>query len=395
LTAAALSLALWPAPIRAQPAPVQDPLESMAFRFGPIGLSPAIAITDVGVDSNIFNESGTPHEDFTATITPQLVARLRAGRVLLTAGNATGFVYYLDFADERSINYKSNARADFDLGRLQPFVAADLQDTHERLNAELDVRAGRLSWSAVGGTKLIAGPHAALIVSGRRSDLTFDPGTSFDGVSLAETMNRRVESLDAAFEVALTPLTTLNLSSTWQQDRFDRSPDRDADSLMILPALHFDPIALVQGTLAIGYQRFTPRNARLPDYTGLLMRSSVSYTLLERTRAELRFTRDVQYSFEQSEPYYLSTGISLHVTHHLSGPFDLQATGGRERLDYRSIDNAVERLDRADTIAFGAGYRLAENARLGLTWEYTRRLSPMAERKYDRRRIFASLSYGI
>ena len=392
----AAGLLIFAARAHAQPAPPADPLESMAFRMGPLGISPALSITDVGVDSNIFNESGTPREDFTATITPQLTARLRAGRVLLSGFNATGFVYYLDFADERSVNYVVNGRADFDFGRLQPFVAIDVQDTHERLNQEIDVRAGRLGRTASAGLKVLAGPRTAFVASGRWHDFEFDSGETFEGVSLSNSLNRQVDTYEAAIEHALTPLTTLSVTAAWQEDRFDQSPDRDARSFSILPGFTFDPIALVQGSLAVGYKRFEPESADLPPFSGVVVRTAITYTLLERTRFEFRGTRDVQYSFETVEPYYLGSGARLQVTYRLTGPFDLQAAAGRDRLSYRSMDSSLaERVDRVDLFSAGVGYRLTENARLGLNWEYTRRLSDRADRRYDRRRLVASMLYGL
>jgi hypothetical protein len=383
-------------PARAQVAPPVDPLESMAFRMGPLGISPALAITDVGVDSNIFNESGTPREDFTATVTPQLTARLRAGRVLLSGFNSTGFVYYLDFADERSVNYMVNGRVDFDAGRLQPFVAADLLDTHERLNQEIDVRAGRMSRTGSAGLKVLAGPRTAFVVSGRWHDFQFDSGETFEGVPLSTSLNRQVDAYEASIDHALTPLTTLKVSAAWQEDRFDQSPGRDATAFSIVPALTFDPIALVQGTLAVGYKRFEPRSADLPSFSGVVVRTAIAYTLLERTQFEFRGARDVQYSFETLEPYYIGSGARLQITHRLTGPFDLQAAAGRDRLSYRNIDPSLsERVDRVDLFSAGVGYRLAENVRLGVNWEYTRRLSDRPDRRYDRRRIVASMLYGL
>ena len=71
-----------------------DPLESMPFRFGPIGLSPTLAITNFGVDDNIFNDATEPKRDFTMTVTPRLQARMRSGKVLLSGAIGTGLVYY-------------------------------------------------------------------------------------------------------------------------------------------------------------------------------------------------------------------------------------------------------------------------------------------------------------
>ena len=75
----------------AQAPPPPNPLESMWMRVGPFGLTPSIAVTDFGVDSNVFRTAEEPRQDFTATVAPRFDVRLHAGRLLLRAWNATGF----------------------------------------------------------------------------------------------------------------------------------------------------------------------------------------------------------------------------------------------------------------------------------------------------------------
>jgi hypothetical protein len=384
-----------PVPALAQRPPEQDRVESMSIRFGPFGLTPSIAVTDFGVDSNIFRDAETPQSDFTATITPRIDVRLRAGRLLLSAWNATGFTYYAEFDDQRSMSYAGEVRADLALGWLQPFATASVLDTRERLNAELDVRAPRLSTGVSAGARLLAGSRTTFTFTGRVSDQSFDEDTTFEGVSLARNLNSRVEAAEGGFELTLTPLTTFKLLTAFQRDRFDQSPERDADSVKILPGLVFDPVALIQGSLAVGYRRFTPLSSTLPDYTGLIMQSSLVYTLLERTRFEGWLTRDVQYSFEDLEPYYLSTGARLRVTQRVGDRWDVEGSIGRERLGYRALDGLDDqRTDRADLIGVGAGYRIRENARVALNWEYTERHSDRPDRRYERRRLFATFTFG-
>ena len=109
----------------------------------------------------------------------------------------------------------------------------------------------------------------------------------------------------------MTPLTTLSLTTTVHRDRFDQSPARDADSVQIAPGVKFDPAAFVGGSLAIGYKRFDPANPALQSFSGLVAEGSLGCTIVDRAHLDLTVKRDVQYSFEVSEPYYLSTATRL------------------------------------------------------------------------------------
>jgi hypothetical protein len=237
--------------------------------------------------------------------------------------------------------------------------------------------------------------RTALLVSARRFTLDFDDGALFKGVELSRTLNSQADSVDASLQLLLTPLTTFSMTTSLQRDRFEAAPERDSDTLRLLPALQFDPSTLIRGSVAVGYRRFRPLTPALPDYSGLLVQAGLGYTMLARTKFDLDLARDVQYSFEDDEPYYLSTGGRLTVTHQLVGPLDLQAFGGGQTMAYRQTGTPTEvRRDQVRSYGGGAGYRLRNNMRLGVTWETNRRQSALNDRDYVRRRIYASLIYG-
>ncbi len=384
----------------AQTPSVADPLESMPFRFGPLGLSPTLAITNLGVDDNIFNDATEPKRDFTMTVTPRLQARLRSGKVLLSGAFATGLVYYHTYDDERSIDYASDGRADFDFGWFQPYALASFLDTRERLNAELDVRAPRTQTTFAAGAKALLSSKTGLVFDVRTAGLDFAEGTTFEGVSLSQSLNSTTRTIEGGMEFYLTPLTTFAVIASHQTDRFDQSPERDADTFRILPSIRMESPAIIQGSLAVGYRRFSALQPETPDYSGLIVQGSLTHTFGERTKVDLQLSRDVQYSFEETEPYYLTTGFRVVATQQLGESFDVRGIVGRDRLDYREMEtpgipDSPARVDRASVLGAGVGYRFQANLRTGLDVEFARRTSDVPNREYDRTRIFASLTYGF
>jgi hypothetical protein len=379
----------------------------MPFRFGSVGLSPTLAITNFGVDNNIFNDATDPKRDFTMTVTPRLQARLRSGKVLLSGVVATGLVYYQKYDDERSIDYTADGRVDLDLGWFQPYALASRIDTRERLNAELDVRAPRTETTLAGGARALLSPKTGLVLDLRRAGLDFAEGTTFDGVSLSQSLNSTTQTIAGGLELYLTPLTTFAVTTSWQTDRFDHSPERDADTFRILPSIRMESPAIIQGSLAVGYRRFAAIDPDTPDYSGVVVQGSLTHTFGERTKVDLSLSRDVQYSFEETEPYYLTTGFRVVLTQQLGESFDGRAIVGRDRLDYREAASSVAssgfgpgsdndtRVDRASVLGAGVGYRFQANLRIGLDVEFAKRTSEVPSREYDRTRVFASLTYGF
>jgi hypothetical protein len=371
----------------------------MPFRFGPLGLNPTLAVTNFGVDDNIFNDSTDPKKDFTMTVTPRLQARLRSAKVLLSGAVATGLVYYQKFDDERSVDYAADGRVDVDLGWLRPYALASYLDTRERLNAELDARAPRTQTTVAAGTRVTLSPKTGLVFDARRTVLDFAEGETFEGVPLSTELNSTTKAFEGGIELFLTPLTTLAITASLQTDRFDSAPERDADTFRLLPTIRMEAPAIIQGSLAVGYRRFSALAPETPDYSGVVVQGSLTHTFGERTKVDLSLSRDVQYSFEPTEPYYLTTGFRVVLTQQLQESLDARAIVGRDRLDYReqapsSVPNDT-RTDRASVIGGGVGYHVRPNLRVGVDVEFARRSSDRLDRRYDRTRVFASMTYGL
>lgn len=383
----------------AQTTGTTDPLEAMPIRFGQLGLSPTLAITNLGIDDNIFNDAADPKRDFTMTVTPRLQARVRTGKVLLSGTVATGLVYYQRYDDERSIDYATDGRVDVDLGWFQPYALASLLDTRERLNVELDERAPRTQTAVAVGTRLLLSPKTGIVFDFRQAGLDFAEGTTFDGVPLSQSLNSTTKTIETGLEFYLTPLTTFSVVASRQTDRFDQSPEKNADTLRILPSIRMEAPAIIRGSLAVGYRRFSAIDPETPDYSGLVVQGSLTHTFAEKTNVDLLLSRDVQYSFEESEPYYLTTGFRVVLTQQLGESFDVRAMVGRDRLEYREeatsgVPNDT-RIDRASVLGAGVSYRFQANLRTGVDVEFGKRTSEVPNRQYERTRVFASMTYGF
>ena len=376
-----------------------DPIETMPIRLGPLGLAPTITITNFGIDSNVFNDSVDPKSDFTFTATPTIAGRLRSGRLLVGGALATGLVYYRDFDDERSMDYSSRSRIDLDLGWFRPFGLAERLDSRDRLSLELDIRAPRVSTLIEGGARAVVSPWSGFTFAARRNSVAFDESSIFDGIALSQTLNSRTTTLEGGLELYLTPLTTMTMLVSRQEDRFDAMPERNSDSLRVMPTLRLDAPAIVQGTLGIGYRRFDGVDPSLPDFAGVVFKGSLSHVIAERTKVGVAIARDVEYSFEVFEPYYLTIGARLTVNHQLRDTIDVRAVAARDRLDYENLPTALEptntRRDYVELVSAGFGYLLRTNVRVGVDLEYSRRRGDRLDRRYDRTRLLGSASYGF
>jgi hypothetical protein len=365
--------------------------------MGPVSVRPTFILRDVGVDSNVFNESGEPQQDFSATAGAKVDVGLRLNRVLGTYTSTYEYVYFQRFTSERGANRGSEGRVDFLLGRVRPHVFASLRDSHERPNAEIDARAHRRQSGYGAGVGVLLFAHTSLTAGYRRATATYASDEIFAGVTLADALNTETETITGGLELELTPLTSISFNIERSEDEFTRTPGRDAETRRYGAAVTFQPGALISGRAQLAYRDFEPRSADIPPMSGLAAAVSLAYAFRDQTRVAVTLDHDIRYSFADRTPYYLSTAGRLTLTQRIHGPVDVEAVVGGDRLAYKPLADAPDaaRGDRLRTLGGGIGYRIGDNSRLAVNVEHTERSSPVEERRYTRRRVFGSFTYGF
>lgn len=391
-----LILVLW---VRSAAAQSEPPLtEVPMIQAGPVALYPAIVLRDVGIDSNVFNESMEPKDDFTFTVVPALKAAIGRGAVRFTGKGSGGFVYYQTYSDQQSTNGDFEARIETTSMRLKPFASAGWLRTNERSGYEIDARATRAQSSLMAGTDFEVTAITALTAWIRRDRKRYADGEQFMGVDLARELDYTTQLAAVGTKFAVTPITTLTVAVELQQDRFDSSPMRDSDTFRVAPALQFGVDAAINGHVSAGYRDFNPRDPLLPSFRGFIISAGVAYTLLGVTRFDVQANRDVMYSYDAARPYYLGSGGFLTVSQRIGGPFDVIGLGGRQRLRYQDVGAGQFDAGSETTRTFGGGIgiRLAEHLRVTVTYDRTQRTSTESSgRGYSRSRVLSSFNYGL
>ncbi|MBI2835279.1 MAG: outer membrane beta-barrel protein [Acidobacteria bacterium] len=387
------------APAQAQPQ--VDPATEARFRFGPLFFTPTIGISQLGIDSNVFNEAGVQQRDWTASVSPAVRGGLRFGVARLTGGAAVDFVYYKEFKDQQSVNQRHDVQLEVLLARLRPFAGVDFIMTRTRPDEQIDVRARRTEPVVRVGTDIKLTSLTTITLVARHHSVSFREGEKFLGQELRRTLNRRSDAFAGSVRFSLTPLTTFVLLAEAERSRFEFTELRDSNSVLISPGFEFSPDALLKGTAYAGFRRFHALTPGVPDFSGAIAAVSLSATALGTTRLDMRLERDVAYSLEVPTPYYVSTGGGVTVTQQVFGPFDVQGTVNGQRLVFRALDSVQvvlgsTRVDRVTIVGGGVGYRVGQTGRLGITVEYAERSSStFPDRSYNRTRVFSSFTYGF
>jgi hypothetical protein len=381
--------------------------------LGPFYVTPKIALREFGIDSNVFNEAGEPQSDFTATLTPSADIWIPvARRVLLQTTAGSDLVWYQNFESERSIDPHVTTRAEVYLHRITLFGDGAYRNTRQRLNYEVDLRARHVEQSVEAGIGVRLTPKFSIETAGHIAELRFDGDTSLQGIRLQQTLNQETRGYSVAARHQLTPLTTVALRYEELEDLFEYSPERDSKSFRIMPGIEFKPRALISGSAYVGYREFTPKtNGALPKFSGLVARLGLSYTLLGSTTFGVTYSRDLTYSYELLQPFFINNGVGASVRRAIGRRFDVLVSADRFEYAYENLQvpptatdgppvipvtlPTEQRVDTTWNYAGSVGYRVG-NGRIGFGVAYwTRDSHQRAFHSYDNLRFGTTVTYGF
>jgi hypothetical protein len=373
-----------------------DPSETARFHWGPLSFTPGIALTNIGIDSNVFNTVEDQRQDTTAAIGPEVNfwTHLQRGRV---SGKTSGqYLYFKTYDNQRGWNTSNDLQFDLPLARIKPFISGSYVNTRDRPGYEIDSRSRAATNNVSLGTDFRVSGKTMFTFTGSRTNIAFDQNDTFLGSALARSLNRREDSEEIQFRYALTPLTTLVVRNEALQDRFTSEKGRNADSIRVMPGFMFKPLALISGSVFVGFRHFNALNDAIPDFNGVVALVDAKY-VIAATRLQARVVRDVVFSYEDANPYYKLTDLGLTLTQRITRSWDILGRSGWQSLAYQQLESIQGggRTDRGRMYGGGAGYRVGEVLRLGLDVNYFVRRSPFLIRQYSGVRVGASVSYGI
>jgi hypothetical protein len=369
-------------PAYAQQVPTDDPVATAPIRIGMIALDPRIGISNVGFDTNVFNSTTEARSDFTFTVAPGTALWMRTGKGLLTLDGGVEYVYFNEFDSERSFNSNVLGQYELRFNRIRPYVSASSLNTRQRPGYEIDARARHYETEFHGGTDVRVASKSTVRFDYRHLDYSFKGDEVFNGRPLSDELNRTLKAGELSWRQRLTALTTWVTRFTRESERFEFEDVRNSDSLRFTSGFELGRFALIRGSAFAGYRKLSPADGGiLPEFAGLTAEVDVAYTMPTQTRLSVAVDRDVQYSYEQLTPYYVQTGWTATLTQRVTGRWDVQLYGGRDRLAYQAIGG-------------GIGYTIGDQVRAGFDVQSFYRSSDVPGREYGGIRSGVTVTYG-
>jgi hypothetical protein len=371
----------------------EEPPADVLYRLGPVLVNPKLTIPEIGRDSNAFNDSTAPQSDFVVKLTPEVELFSDIGPLRAVVTSAATFTYYHRFESERSIAEQVRGRLTARLSRLRPWVGGASIRSNER-TTEIDARARRDEREGAAGMQFELSPLATLSVSANRVDVAYSDRAQYLGTTLRAELDRVTDTVSASLRLNATPFTTITLNGYTSRDEFDVATDRDSTSRGGGVEVNFAPEAVIRGRVAIGFRQQDFADPTLATFRGINGRGSITTVFAWRAMLGVDYLREVQYSFDRREGYYVENGGDVVYTQRIGGPFDAQARIGRRVLDYAARPSSPSHSETVRMYQGGVGYSLDGGSRFGINYEFAERVGAVAhERTFSRQRIFGTFTY--
>jgi len=372
-----------------------EPPPNVRMHIGPIYINPTLSLSNAGVDDNVFDDpnSVTPTRDVTITVTPKTDVWVRFGPSWLQANVREDIVWFQKSVSERSANNSYGLAWSIPINRVTFTPSGSYTNTRDRPGFEIDTRAERSEIGYALQTDVKALSKTTLSFKAEQHKTLFAQGATFLDVDLHDELNRTVSTETMSIRHQPTPLTTLSVDVALEQDRFAYETLRNSTATTIGGTLKFDPAALIKGSATFGYENYHPSDPSVPGYAGTTAAANLSYVFLTITKVGVTLTRQVSYSYDINQPYYIQTGGALELSQQLFGPLDIVGRGGLQQLAYQTRVGAIvtdpDRVDHVKMYGGGIGYHLGKDTRIGFDIDQNQRESAIALHQYT------GLKYGF
>ena len=129
-------------------------------QYGPLGLTPSVALANLGIDTNVFNDVDDPKIDFTFTVSPQVDASLRVRRVQLQVMARSDLCTSIRTRANGALTPPSIPSSNPGT-RITPWVGASVSFGRQRFGYDIDLRLRRVTRDAgAGGQARFTSPGA-------------------------------------------------------------------------------------------------------------------------------------------------------------------------------------------------------------------------------------------
>ncbi len=279
---------------------------------GPLFVKMALALEQVGYDSNLFNDEEDATGAFSMTLAPQLEVMLPVGaHQLFQASGKLGLVAFSESPPGNYINVYGGVRYDLYRKRVHFSLTDHFARDRRRFNVEFNQRILMNSneASAEVAVRLANRLHSGF--NYHLNSVRFDSGAELEdqpGLSLSEILDRDEHKAGWRSRYGISSRSTATLDLDYTDYRF-KMPDniRESYEWSASTGIEINEPAVISGVAQIGYTVFRGRVVEDQDFDGVLWNAALTWKMSQRFHLLLESRRDRVFSAYTDNLYFLNT----------------------------------------------------------------------------------------
>jgi len=349
--------------------------DAIGIDLAPLLLLPRLKIT-TEFDDNILATATNAKSDFIYRFRPEATLKTQWVRHELDLSAYANINRYAATDTENTVDYGAKLNGRLDVHHWTAFTGLVSYDhlTESRasqnttVNTLSPVEYALLNFELAGIQQF---SFFKFTLSGHYTNFDYQNGVDTLGNTVFE-QDRNLTSWEEAGRVdyALTPDTSLYVSGTLNQRRYDLTPpavslNRDSTGFTILGGYSFDLTNLVTGDIGLGYFHQSYDHLSGQNAGGFALNGDLKWFPTQLTTVSLNVNRRMQDAVVGNSAGYISTGGMLQIDHELRRWLLLTATASYNTDAYKGIDRNDKRWGA------GASATYLVNRYLGVSLGYT------------------------
>jgi hypothetical protein len=383
-------------------------VDSAMWKAGVLRANAALQLRDAGYDSDIyygfFGES-VPDYLFSTGVPIQLLMSANK-KTVLEVYDSPRYDFYLDTKRERAWNNTFRSQLHLVLSKVYLRMGVGLANNRRRLSQELDINIREKTKSLSALALWQASRSASLALVFDRTG--FDYGDAvYQGESLAETLNRKVDSLEFAAFLHGDPHFRFFVDGQYGNYAFTglaaqikntRSYAVFGGFVSVLQEESPHQVGRIDGYARLGYMKFDVLAPGQTDGDGLVGDVDLSVGIFRLTNARLFYSKGYEFSIYSGATFYAEqnygAGLTRMLSRRASLAYDLTFGQSSYPRTGEQGDPYAGVLYRFTTHRLMMSSALSRYLRVSLTGTLGRRVTAETGQAWNRYIIALTVEYG-
>lgn len=350
-------------------------------------ISPALSITNLGYNSNIYSYQDIEEPDWTADVGINLrAAAILKDRFIFMIDEFPYYSFYAKNKKEEAFNNKFQFTVYTHLGRFNLNYRFNQSFLRQRSTSEFGTN-----------TRIKERKHAVSLDYGRHDRIYINLYAAQN--QREYTDERYLEAYDLSqldqedllwgigLNKRIFSRTMLSLNYEYYDSRFLHAPWKDGIGGKFSAAIDFPEISRVRGSLRYGWKSFFPKNPDYIKFSKPFGAGKLSIRILRRFKFHFNYLVDNFFSFWSLDQYFDERSFEAGVEYYLSGRIKIGYWYRTGNLSYKNLVDGIEtRKDDIYSASFSIGFRIFR--KMGIALVYTIYRADSSQLDFTRRYNF-------